>query len=107
MRVRWFGQSAFLLDGPARVFIDPFGPMPGLAERGRRFDYPPIAGIAADLLLVTHDHPDHNAVEAVGGTPHVLRSLAGTFAVTPVGEVVGVASEHDPEAGTLRGHNVM
>jgi len=107
VRVRWFGQSAFLLDGPPRVFIDPFGPMPGLAERGRRFDYPPIAGIAADLLLVTHEHPDHNAVEAVGGTPHVLRSLAGTFPVTPVGEVVGVASEHDPEAGTLRGHNVM
>jgi L-ascorbate metabolism protein UlaG (beta-lactamase superfamily) len=107
MRVRWYGQSAFLLDGPPRVFIDPFGPMPGLAASGRRFDYPPIADVEADLLLVTHEHRDHNAVQAVGGDPHLVRSLAGTFADTPVGEVVGVASEHDPEAGTRRGHNVM
>jgi L-ascorbate metabolism protein UlaG (beta-lactamase superfamily) len=107
VRVRWYGQSAFLLDGPPRVFIDPFGPMPGLAASGRRFDYPPIEDVAADLLLVTHEHRDHNAVEAVGGDPHLVRSLAGTFTDTPAGEVVGVASEHDPEAGTTRGHNVM
>jgi len=25
MRIRWFGQSAFLLSGTARVAIDPFG----------------------------------------------------------------------------------
>jgi L-ascorbate metabolism protein UlaG (beta-lactamase superfamily) len=107
VKVRWFGQSAFLLEGPPRVFIDPFGPMPGLAASGRRFDYPPIADVEADLLLVTHEHRDHNAVDAVGGEPHLVRSLAGTFADTPVGEVVGVASEHDTEAGTKRGHNVM
>ena len=107
MRIRWYGQAAFLLEGPPRVFIDPFGPMPGLAAHGRRFDYPPIAGVEADLLLVTHEHRDHNAVDAVGGAPHVIRSLAGTWADTPAGEVVGVASEHDPEAGTRRGHNVM
>lgn len=107
MRVRWFGQSAFLLDGPPRVLIDPFGPLPGLAARGLRFDYPPIAGVAADVLLVTHEHADHDNVDAVTGTPHLLRSLAGTFPDTPVGDVAGVASEHDAQAGTLRGHNVM
>jgi L-ascorbate metabolism protein UlaG (beta-lactamase superfamily) len=107
MRVRWFGQSAFALDGPPRVFIDPFGPMPGLAERGMRFDHPPIAGVEADLLLITHEHRDHDHADAIGGTPLVLRSRAGTFPDTPVGEVTGVASEHDAEGGTRRGHNVM
>jgi L-ascorbate metabolism protein UlaG (beta-lactamase superfamily) len=107
MRIRWLGHAAFLLDGPPRVLIDPFGPLPGLAGRGMRFDYPPLAGVEADLLLVTHEHPDHNHVAAAAGTPHVLRSLAGTFAGTPAGDVVAVASEHDPEAGTRRGHNVM
>jgi L-ascorbate metabolism protein UlaG (beta-lactamase superfamily) len=107
VRIRWFGQSAFALDGPPRVFIDPFGPLPGLAERGVRFDYPPIAGVEADLLLITHDHRDHDNAEAVGGTPHVLRSRAGTFPDTPVGVVTAVASEHDTEGGTRRGHNVM
>jgi L-ascorbate metabolism protein UlaG (beta-lactamase superfamily) len=35
MRIRWYGQSAFLLSGERTVFIDPFGPMEGLAERDR------------------------------------------------------------------------
>ena len=79
---------------------------PGLAERGMRFDYPPITGLEADLLLVTHEHGDHNAVERVGGDPVVLRSTAGTFH-SPIGEVVAVASEHDTAAGTQRGPNML
>jgi hypothetical protein len=68
--------------------------MEGLAERGMQFDYPPIEDVQADLLLVTHEHRDHNAVEVVGGCPKVLRSTAGTFD-SAVGTVIGIASEHD------------
>jgi hypothetical protein len=75
------------------------GPCRGSRSAGGASDYPPIQGVPADLLLVTHGYPDHNAVEAVGGTPNVVRSVAGTFPVTPVGEVAGVASEHDPRRG--------
>jgi L-ascorbate metabolism protein UlaG (beta-lactamase superfamily) len=107
MQVEWYGQSAFRLqDGETVVAIDPFGEMAGLDERGMRFDYPPITGLEANLLLVTHEHRDHNAVERVGGDPVVLRSTAGTFD-SPVGEVVAVASEHDPVAGTQRGANTL
>jgi L-ascorbate metabolism protein UlaG (beta-lactamase superfamily) len=106
MQLRWFGQSAFLLTGGTRVFIDPFGSMEGVAARGFSWGYPPIRDVEADLLLVTHEHGDHNGVEAVGGDPVLIRSLAGTHA-SPLGEVVGVASEHDDVAGTARGHNVM
>jgi L-ascorbate metabolism protein UlaG (beta-lactamase superfamily) len=106
-RITWFGQSAFLLEGSRRVFVDPFGDMSErLRQSGRRFDYPPITGVAADLLLVTHDHLDHNAVEVIGGDPYVVRARAGTLE-TPSGEVVGVASEHDAVAGTQRGHNTI
>jgi L-ascorbate metabolism protein UlaG (beta-lactamase superfamily) len=107
MRIHSHGQSAFLIDGELAVFIDPFGDMGGLAaERGLQFDYPPIKGAEADLLLVTHEHLDHNAVEVIGGSPQVLRSTAGIFE-SPVGEVVGVASEHDDAAGTKRGSNTI
>jgi L-ascorbate metabolism protein UlaG (beta-lactamase superfamily) len=106
MKIRWYGQSAFALEGEKRVAIDPFGPMEGLASRGLVFDYPPIEGLEADLLLVTHEHGDHNHVDAVGGSPVVLRSTAGTHE-SPVGEVVGVASEHDEVAGTQRGPNTI
>ena len=106
MRIRWFGQSTFLISGERLVFIDPFGDMDVLAERGLRFDYPPVEGVEADLLLVTHEHVDHNAVEVIGGSPVILRSTAGTFE-SPVGEVIAVASEHDEVAGTERGPNTI
>jgi L-ascorbate metabolism protein UlaG (beta-lactamase superfamily) len=106
MRIRWHGQSAFLIDGGRTVFIDPFGDMGVFAERGLRFDYPPIEDVQAELLLVTHEHVDHNAVEVIGGSPQVLRSTAGTFE-SPVGEVVAVASEHDDVAGTRSGPNTI
>jgi L-ascorbate metabolism protein UlaG (beta-lactamase superfamily) len=107
MRVRWFGQAAFLLEGEQRVMIDPFGDVgERFAGRGIEWLYPPIADVAADLLLVTHEHLDHNGVEVVGGDPAVIRSTAGRLD-SPVGEVVAVASEHDAHAGTERGPNTI
>ena len=107
MRIQWYGQSAFELAGEeASVFIDPFGDVSLLAARGLQFDYPAIEGVEAALLLVTHEHRDHNGVEAIGGSPTVLRSTAGTLE-SPVGEVVAVASEHDAAAGTQRGPNTI
>jgi L-ascorbate metabolism protein UlaG (beta-lactamase superfamily) len=99
--IRWYGQSAFLVEGERSVFIDPFGDL-GSPE----FRYPPVEGVDADLLLVTHEHRDHNAVEAIGGDPVVIRSTAGTHE-SPLGEVVAVASEHDDVAGTARGQNAI
>jgi L-ascorbate metabolism protein UlaG (beta-lactamase superfamily) len=106
MRIQWHGQSAFLIEGHHPVFIDPFGELQGLAERGLRFDYPAIEGVEAELLLVTHEHSDHNGVDAIGGSPQIVRSTAGTFE-SPLGQVVAIASEHDDAAGTLRGPNTI
>ena len=68
MQVEWYGQSAFrLTDGATTVFIDPFDDLTPLTERGMRWDYPAIEGVQADVLLVTHEHFDHNGVGAVAG----------------------------------------
>jgi L-ascorbate metabolism protein UlaG (beta-lactamase superfamily) len=99
--VRWYGQSAFLIEGERSVFVDPFGEIDSVD-----FRYPPIEGVRAEVLLVTHEHRDHNAVEAIGGDPVVIRSLPGRHE-SPVGEVVAVASEHDDVAGTARGPNAV
>jgi L-ascorbate metabolism protein UlaG (beta-lactamase superfamily) len=107
MQVEWYGQSAFrLTDGAVTVFIDPFDDMSGLRERGMQFDYPAIEGVEPDLLLVTHEHLDHNGVGAIDGDPVTLRSTAGRLE-SPLGEVVAVASEHDRAAGTERGPNTL
>jgi L-ascorbate metabolism protein UlaG (beta-lactamase superfamily) len=106
LRVQWYGQSAFRLEAEqASVFIDPFGDVGGLA-RGIQFEYPPITGVSVDLLLVTHEHSDHNGVEAIGGEPPILRSTAGRLR-SHIGEVLAVASEHDQQAGTARGPNTI
>jgi L-ascorbate metabolism protein UlaG (beta-lactamase superfamily) len=108
MQVEWYGQSAFRFSTPeTTVFIDPFGDMSALtAARGMQWDYPAIEGVDAELLLVTHEHIDHNGVEAVTGDPATIRSAVGTHE-SPVGTVLGVSSEHDEAAGTERGHNVI
>jgi L-ascorbate metabolism protein UlaG (beta-lactamase superfamily) len=108
MRVDWHGQSAFTLDGEAAtVFIDPWGDMSGAEAKGLAWDYPaivPPAGV--DLLIVTHEHSDHNAVEIIDGEPTLVRSQAGTHA-SPLGDVVAIASEHDDVAGTQNGPNTI
>ncbi len=43
--LHWFGQSAFRIDGPPVVYVDPFRLPDGLPK--------------ADIILVTHDHSDH------------------------------------------------
>jgi L-ascorbate metabolism protein UlaG (beta-lactamase superfamily) len=107
MRIRWYGQSAFLLTAAQTVLIDPFGDLSArFADRGIEFPYPAMSDVDAELVLVTHEHGDHNAVESARGEPAVLRSTAGRLE-SPVGEVVAIASEHDDVAGTKRGPNTI
>jgi L-ascorbate metabolism protein UlaG (beta-lactamase superfamily) len=108
MRVDWHGQSAFTLDGEtATVFIDPWGDMSAATANGITWDYPAIVSPdATDLLIVTHEHADHNGVEVITGEPTLVRSTAGTHD-SPVGKVVAIASEHDDVAGTERGPNTI
>jgi L-ascorbate metabolism protein UlaG (beta-lactamase superfamily) len=107
MHVEWFGQSAFALTASeAAVFIDPFGDMSPAAERGMQFEYPPIEADGIGLVLVTHEHLDHNGVEAISGDPAIVRSTAGHLD-SPIGKLVAIASEHDEQAGTQRGPNTI
>jgi L-ascorbate metabolism protein UlaG (beta-lactamase superfamily) len=107
MKVRWLGHSAFVLsDGDGRVVLDPWGDTESFKARGIQFDYPPIEGLEADLLLISHEHLDHNGAEAVVSDPQVIRSVAGTFE-SKLGEVTAIASEHDYVAGTKRGQNTI
>lgn len=107
MRVDWYGQAAFRLTAPeGTVFIDPFGDPSGLAASGVKFEYPTPTGVSADLVLVTHEHFDHNGVESIEGEPPILRSTAGRLE-SPFGEVLAIASEHDEAAGTERGPNTI
>jgi L-ascorbate metabolism protein UlaG (beta-lactamase superfamily) len=107
MRVQWYGQSAFRLSThDASVMIDPFGDLSTATAGPISFGYPAIEGVDSDLVLITHEHIDHNAADLVDGSPAILRSTAGRLE-SPLGEVLAVASEHDQVAGTERGPNTI
>ncbi|MDR7484630.1 MAG: MBL fold metallo-hydrolase [Armatimonadota bacterium] len=65
--IRYLGWSFFLItaaDG-LRLAIDPYG----------NIGYP-LPSVEADVVLVTHEHGDHNNVGLIGGSPQVFRGLA-------------------------------
>lgn len=102
MKITWLGHACFLVEDAKgiKVITDPFAVDPQLfAERKLKFDYPPLTGVQADLVLISHEHFDHNAAGAVGGSPTVIRE-PGDFQVKGI-PIRAVAGEHDPEGGRI------
>jgi L-ascorbate metabolism protein UlaG (beta-lactamase superfamily) len=108
LTIEWHGQSAYTLrGGGTSVLIDPFDMSQRPAGMSSiRFEYPQTPPQEVDLLLITHEHFDHNGSSIAAGDPQTVRSTAGRLD-TPAGEVVAIAAEHDPEAGTQRGPNTV
>lgn len=59
----------------------------------------------ADILTVSHDHADHNAINQVEGSPFVVKG-AGEYEIKGV-SIIGVNSFHDEVFGEERGRNTM
>ena len=61
----------------------------------------------AHLLLVTHEHLDHNAVDVVTGDPVVIRSTAGTHRESRRRRDRRSTPSTTTQAGTQRGPNTI
>lgn len=61
--------------------------------------------VEADVVTVSHDHPDHNAIDKIGAKPFII-SGPGEYEVKGI-SVIGVSSYHDENNGTERGMNTM
>jgi len=102
MKLTWLGHSSFLLetsDG-TRIITDPFES----GSYGGAVGYAPIRE-RADLVTVSHEHPDHNSVASVPGNPEVVRG-PGERSVRGV-TLRGVPSFHDDSRGHERGANTI
>ncbi len=101
MEITYLGHSSFKLKGkPGVVVTDPFNEYVG-------FNLP---STSADVVTVSHQHPDHNAVENIKGTarrekPFVI-TQPGDYEVGGI-SVFGVVSFHDDNKGTERGGNTI
>jgi L-ascorbate metabolism protein UlaG (beta-lactamase superfamily) len=96
MEVTWLGHACFRLRGKeVTVITDPFGPQLGYT----------LGRASAQIVTVSHDHPGHNNVAAVGGEPQVIRG-PGEYEVQDV-LITAVASYHDDERGKRLGRNTI
>ena len=98
MRIRWHGHACFEFVGSKNsVIIDPHdGKSIGIR--------PPISN--ADIVLVSHDHFDHNAIRMIKNEHSALFALPGKHEIK--GTIFeGLPSFHDDQKGALRGSNVM
>ncbi|MBI4334164.1 MAG: MBL fold metallo-hydrolase [Chloroflexi bacterium] len=95
MKVKWLGHASFLITSVSglKVIIDPYTQTNAIA-------YGPI-NESADVVLVTHEHFDHNNVGAVQGKPEVIKG-PGSRTVKGV-EFRGIAAFHDEQKGAQRG----
>ncbi|MEK7139212.1 MAG: MBL fold metallo-hydrolase [Patescibacteria group bacterium] len=98
MQLTWLGQSCFKIETKGNgesvtVVIDPFGDDIGLT----------MPKIKADIALISHDHFDHNNLDALKGEPFVIRG-SGEYEVKQV-VVYGVPTWHDDKNGAERGPN--
>jgi L-ascorbate metabolism protein UlaG (beta-lactamase superfamily) len=99
MKVKWLGHASFLITskGGTKIITDPYAVGGGI-------DYSPIRE-TADVVLVSHDHGDHNNVSAVQGKPEVVRD-SGKKAAKGI-QFKGIATSHDASQGTQRGSNTV
>lgn len=99
MNIQYYGHSCFKFTvkpaGRATedivLFVDPFDKETGLR--------PPQG--QADVILVSHNHHDHNNVSALKGEPIIIET-PGEYSVKGI-NVVGLDSFHDDKEGAERG----
>lgn len=99
-KIIWAGQSCFQIsaaskDGSVNIVTDPFEEKTGLK----------MPGFEADILLITHQHYDHNNAKAVKGAPFLIEG-PGEYEVKGI-FVKGISSFHDDVGGKERGQNTI
>lgn len=93
MEISYLGQSSFRIKGKTvTVVTDPF------SREAIGLSYPKIE---ADIVTVSHEHPDHNAVWQIGGDPFII-SAPGEYEVKGA-MVFGIPVYHDTTQGSERG----
>ena len=100
--LEFIGHDCFLLtagDG-TRIVMDPYHSKTAPAEIAK---FPP--SIVADVVTVSHFHPDHDGVSGVGGKPRSIFTpgpdQAGAVKIT------GFQSDHGYRGGVPAGHNTV
>ncbi len=96
MDIKYIGHASFFIKTKnSRVITDPFDPKIGLK----------FPKTEADIVTVSHQHPDHNFLSQVTGDPLVI-DWPGEYEKQQV-RITGFGSFHDKQKGAERGENIL
>ncbi|MCK4781834.1 MBL fold metallo-hydrolase [Candidatus Parcubacteria bacterium] len=101
MNIIWRGHSCFQItvqnkkQGQINIVIDPFDEKLGIR----------VPKLEADVLLITHQHYDHNNIKAVKGNPFLIQG-PGEYEIKKI-SIHGISSFHDDNQGKERGENTI
>ena len=97
LQIRWHGHACWEITNEKTLVTDP--------HDGKSIGIP-APSVTGDIILVSHDHYDHNSVKSVekDGSKVILDGRKRTIDNV---EIKGVDSFHDEAGGAKRGNNII
>jgi len=97
LKIRWHGHSCFEITNKSTIVTDP--------HDGKSIGIP-TPTVLADIILVSHDHYDHNSVKTVEKETTKIITETRKRQIDDV-SIKGFSSFHDEHHGTKRGENII
>jgi len=93
LQIRWHGHSCFEITNDVTIVTDP--------HDGRSIGIP-APTVTADIILVSHNHYDHNSVKTVEKDTSKVVTDERKRTIGPI-QIMGVPAYHDTAHGQRRG----
>ena len=97
LQIRWHGHSCFEITDNVTIVTDP--------HDGKSIGIP-SPNVKGDIILVSHDHYDHNSVKSVEKDDSKIITDERKKIISNV-EIKGISSYHDESTGKKRGKNII
>jgi len=97
LQIRWHGHSCFEVTNNITLVTDP--------HDGKSIGIP-APNVIGDIILVSHDHYDHNSVKTVEKEGSKIITESRKRKINDI-EIKGVESYHDEDMGAKRGSNMI
>ena len=97
LQIRWHGHACWEITNDVTLVTDP--------HDGKSIGIP-APNVVGDIILVSHDHYDHNSVKSVEKEDSKVVTDERKRNISNI-EIFGINSFHDEDMGAKRGSNII